>query len=70
VAIVDTRTKQVLGYVLVGSRPWGVDLTKDEKTAVVTNGLSDDITIVDMQSMKPVKSVPAGRTPHSVIIDD
>ena len=40
------------------------------KTAIVTNGLSDDITIVDMQSMKPVKSIPAGRTPHSVVIDD
>jgi len=70
IAIVDAKSKQVLAYVLVGSRAWGVDLSHDEKTAVVTNGLSDDITIVDMASMKPVKSVPAGRTPHSVVIDD
>jgi PQQ-dependent catabolism-associated beta-propeller protein len=70
IAIVDTKSKQVLAYVLVGSRAWGVDLSSDEKTAVVTNGLSDDITIIDMSSMKPIKSVPAGRTPHTVVIDD
>ncbi len=69
-AIVDAKTKQVLQYVLVGKRAWGVDLTSDEKTAIVTNGLSDDITIVDMASMKPIKSIPAGRTPHSVVVDD
>jgi PQQ-dependent catabolism-associated beta-propeller protein len=70
IAIVDARSKQALAYVLVGSRAWGVDLSQDEKTAVVTNGLSDDITIVDMGAMKPVRSVPVGRTPHSVVIDD
>jgi PQQ-dependent catabolism-associated beta-propeller protein len=69
-AIVDAHSKQVLQYVLVGKRAWGVDLTSDERTAVVANGLSDDITIVDMASMKPIKSVPAGRTPHSVVVDD
>ena len=70
IAIVDAHTKQVLSYVLVGKRAWGVGLSRDEKTAIVTNGLSDDITIVDMTTMKPVKSIPAGRTPHSVVIDD
>ena len=69
-AIVDAHTKKVLAYALVGSRAWGVDLSRDEKTAVVTNGLSDDITLVDMGSMKPIRSIAAGRTPHSVIIDD
>jgi PQQ-dependent catabolism-associated beta-propeller protein len=69
-AVVDAKTRQVLSYVLVGSRAWGVELSADEKTAIVTNGLTDDITDVDMQAMKPVKSIPAGRTPHSVVIDD
>lgn len=69
-AIVDAGTKEVLQYVLVGSRAWDVDLTSDEKTAYVTNGLSDDITLVDMASMTPVQSVPVGRTPHSIRVDD
>jgi PQQ-dependent catabolism-associated beta-propeller protein len=70
VAIVDARTFDVLQYVLVGSRAWDVALTADEKTAYVANGLSDDITVVDMVSMAPVQSLPVGRTPHSIRVDD
>jgi PQQ-dependent catabolism-associated beta-propeller protein len=70
IAIVDAHTHAVLQYVLVGTRAWSVDLSSDEKTAIVANGLSDDITVIDMASMKPVKSLPIGRVPHSVLIDD
>lgn len=70
VAIVDAKTFEVLQYVLVGSRAWDVALTADEKTAFVANGLSDDITVVDMESMTPVQSLPVGRTPHSIRVDD
>jgi YVTN family beta-propeller protein len=69
-AIVDAKTREVLQYALVGNRAWDVDLTSDEKTAYVTNGLSDDITVVDMASMAPVQSLAVGRTPHSVRVDD
>jgi YVTN family beta-propeller protein len=67
---VDTSNYEVLKYVLVGRRAWSVDLSSDEKTAIVANGLSDDITIVDMASMEPLRSIPVGRVPHSVVIDD
>jgi YVTN family beta-propeller protein len=60
----------VLKYVLVGKRAWSVDLSSDEKLAYVANGLSDDITVVDMASMEPLQSIPVGRVPHSVMIDD
>lgn len=70
IAIIDAKSKDVLKYVLVGKRAWSVDLSSDEKTAYVANGLSDDVTLVDMGSMNPVKSVPVGRVPHSVVIDD
>lgn len=70
IAIIDARSHQVQQYVLVGKRAWSVDLSSDDKTAIVANGLSDDITIVDMTSMQPVKSLPIGRTPHTVLIDD
>jgi len=69
-AIVDAKTREVLQYVLVGSRAWDVDLSRDEKTAYVTNGLSDDITIIDMDSMTPIQSLSVGRTPHSIRVDD
>ena len=70
IAILDTTSRQVLQYVLVGSRAWSVDLSGDEKIAIVANGLSDDITVVDMTSMQPVTSIPVGRVPHTVLIDD
>ena len=70
IAILDSKSHNVLQFVLTGKRPWSVDLSADEKTAIVANGLSDDITVVDMGSMQPVQSYPIGRTPHTVVIDD
>jgi PQQ-dependent catabolism-associated beta-propeller protein len=70
VAFVDTATRKVEDYVLVGSRAWGVALSPDERTLYVANGLSDDLSIVDMGSRKAVRSVPVGRVPHSVLVDD
>ena len=70
IVFVDTKSREVLAYTLVGSRAWDVDLSRDEATAFVANGLSDDITIVDVASMKAVQSVPVGRTPHSIRVDD
>jgi YVTN family beta-propeller protein len=45
-------------------------LSRDERTAYVANGLSDDITLIDMEALRPVRSVPVGRTPHSIRVDD
>lgn len=70
VAIVDTASREVLSYVLVGSRAWAVALSGDEQTAYVANGLSDDITVIDMATMTPVVSIPVGRTPHSVVVEN
>ena len=70
VAIIDAKSRKVLQYVLVGSRAWDVDLTSDEKTGYVANGLSDDITQIDMTTMTAVQSVAVGRTPHSIKVDD
>ena len=70
VAFVDPTTKTVQNYVLVGSRAWGVALSPDETTLYVANGLSDDLSIVDMASRKPIRAVSVGRVPHSVLVDD
>jgi YVTN family beta-propeller protein len=68
--VIDAHTKVVIDYVLVGERAWSVALTRDESRAVVANGLSDDITFVDMDSLRPIRSIPVGRVPHTVVIDD
>ena len=70
IAILDAKSHDVLQFVLTGKRPWSIDLSRDEKTAIAANGLSDDITVIDMGSMQAVQSLPIGRVPHTVVIDD
>lgn len=69
VAIIDGTSHEVLQYVLVGKRAWSVDLSPDESLAIVSNGLSDDITVIDMASMTATQTIPVGRVPHTVMID-
>jgi PQQ-dependent catabolism-associated beta-propeller protein len=70
VAVVDARSRQVLDYLLVGKRPWGLRLTADESRLWVANGLSDDVSIIDTKTGKVLVSVPVGQVPYGVLIDD
>jgi YVTN family beta-propeller protein len=65
---VATRTVQ--GYILVGKRSWGITLSRDEKTLYVANGLGDDITIIDTSNRKAVISIPVGRVPWGIVVDE
>ncbi|MBV9756223.1 MAG: PQQ-dependent catabolism-associated beta-propeller protein [Alphaproteobacteria bacterium] len=69
IAVLDTATRKVEDYILVGSRAWGVAFSPDERMLYVANGLSDDLSIVDMRSRKAVRTIPVGRVPHTVIVD-
>ena len=62
--------REVLDYILVGSRAWEVALTKNEEKLYVANGLSDDVTIINLKNNTVIKSIPVGRVPHTVVIDD
>lgn len=68
VAEVDRASRQVRNTILVGKRAWGLAAHPDGKTLYVTNGLSDDMTLVDTAAGKAVRSVAAGRVPHSVLV--
>jgi YVTN family beta-propeller protein len=70
VAFVDAATRKITFYVLVGSRAWNVTLSADEKTLFVANGLSDDVSVVDIGARKVKKSVPTGRIPYQVLLDE
>ena len=70
VAAVDVASRKVRSLTLVGKRAWNVALTHDESRLFVVNGLSDDVTVVDTANGKAIKSIPVGRVPHSVVIDD
>ena len=58
----------LLDQVLVGKRAWNVALNKAETQLWVVNGMSDDVTVVDVLAAKPIKSVPVGRVPYGVVV--
>ncbi len=68
VAFVDVAGRKVTDLVLVGKRAWNVSLDKAEQRLWVVNGLSDDVTVIDVAEAKALKSVPVGRVPYGVVI--
>lgn len=70
VAVVDVKSREVTDYILAGDRVWGAALTADESLLIVTNGASDDVSVIDTARKVAVNSVVVGRTPHTVRIDD
>ena len=70
VAVVDVASLDVEDYILVGSRAWNTTLNRDESLLFVANGLSDDISVIDVADRRVIKSVPVGRVPYAVLIDD
>jgi PQQ-dependent catabolism-associated beta-propeller protein len=69
-AYVDVQSREITDYILVGSRAWGITITVDEKTVLVANGLSDDISVIDEETRRVRKSVRVGRVPYIPLIDD
>ena len=54
----------------MGKRAWGLGMSRDEKTLYVANGFGDDVTVIDLATRKAVISIPVGRIPWGVVIDD
>lgn len=56
----NLRTKETIN---VGSEPAEITFTPDAKYAFVANGGSNDISIIDINSKKVIKTVPVGSDP-------
>jgi PQQ-dependent catabolism-associated beta-propeller protein len=68
VAFVDVASRKTTHLVLSGKRAWGLALNKAQDRLYVANGLSDDMTIIDVPAAKALKSVAVGRVPHSIVV--
>jgi PQQ-dependent catabolism-associated beta-propeller protein len=68
VAFVDVPSRKVAALVLVGKRAWNVTLDPAQARLYVVNGLSDDVTVVDVAGAKALKSVPVGRVPYGLVV--
>ena len=66
--MVDAKTYEVKDYLLVGRRVWQMALTADQKTLYTTNGVSGDVSVIDVNSLTVTKSVKVGRFPWGVAV--
>lgn len=62
-AVVNADTYEVEEYILVGRRVWHMDFNADRSQLFTTNGVSGDVTVVDVASRKAIKSIKVGRFP-------
>ena len=70
VALVDGQTFEVEDYLLVGQRVWQLAFSPDQTTLYSTNGVSNDISVIDVAAGKVLKSVPVGSYPWGVAVKD
>ena len=68
VAVVDAKTFEVKKYLLVGQRVWQLAFSPDEKMLYSTNGVSNDISAIDVAAEKVLKSVKVGSYPWGVVV--
>ncbi|MEL6511297.1 MAG: YVTN family beta-propeller repeat protein [Pseudomonadota bacterium] len=63
VAVVNAETYEVEDYILVGRRVWHMDFNADRSLLFTTNGVSGDVTVIDVAKREPLKSIKVGRFP-------
>jgi len=55
-------------YLLVGQRVWQMAFTPDGRYLLTTNGLSNDVSVIDVAGLEVIKSIPVGRLPWGVVV--
>jgi YVTN family beta-propeller protein len=47
---------------------WQMAFTPDSKYLLTTNGLSNDVSVIDVASLNVLKSIPVGRLPWGITV--
>jgi len=68
VAVVDRSSLEVEDYLLVGPRVWNLTFSPDQKRLFTTNGVSGDVSVIDLDKQRVIKSVKVGRLPWGVVV--
>lgn len=63
VAAVNMTTYEVEDYILVGRRVWHMAFSSDHSQLFTTNGVSGDVTVIDVAKREPLKTIKVGRFP-------
>ncbi|MFK8079597.1 MAG: PQQ-dependent catabolism-associated beta-propeller protein [Granulosicoccus sp.] len=68
VAVVDMTSFEVEDYMLVGPRVWNLEFSPDQKRLFTTNGISGDVSVIDLEKQRVIKSVKVGRLPWGIVV--
>jgi len=68
VALINAQSLEVEKYFLVGQRVWNLAFSPDQKRVYTTNGVSNDLSIIDLDLMKVTKSIAVGRYPWGLVV--
>ncbi len=63
IAVINADTFEVEEYLLVGRRVWHMAFNADQSLLFTTNGISGDVTVIDVASRTPIKTIKVGRFP-------
>lgn len=61
------KDKPIQSVALVGERPWGLAVSPDGKTAITANGPGDDVTMVDVATMRVIAKISSSGGPWGVL---
>lgn len=62
------NTWMKMGSIDTGSGAHGIAFTKDEKTAYVTNQLTESVSVIDVDLKSKVKDIKVGNKPNGIVI--
>jgi DNA-binding beta-propeller fold protein YncE len=65
-AVLDARTRKLIGEVALSAVPKVLTLSGDGRQAFLTNPGDDSMSVVDLQSLRQVKTVATGRKPDGI----
>ncbi len=68
VAVVNAKTYEVEKYLLVGPRVWNLEFSPDQKRLFTTNGVSGDVSVIDLEKQRVIKTVKVGRLPWGIVV--
>jgi len=66
--VINGATDEVQKYLLVRQRVWPMAFTPDEKYLLTTNGVSNDVSIIDVANLRIIKTIQVGELPWGIAI--
>jgi YVTN family beta-propeller protein len=70
VSVISTINHSVVKSIEVGMLPLKMDISPDGLSLYVTNGLSDNLSIIDLKRLAAAGRIDTGKMPHGVAVGE